>query len=331
MNVYEPGQRRRSKARERSMARQSKRGGMANLPSWRDKIPSISVPGLDADKRQRARVFASDLLWYVTHTRGVQLAFLGLIVLAFLAFTGSHVLQQQIFPNVWAVGVNLGDMTVDQASTALAIAWEENITIQLVDGDRAWSVEPRDLGMRIDTLKTAENARSVGMAGIPMGWNVAPVVSVDFNTAQNYLLDLTSSTDIPPYNAGYKWENGLLVGVAGTDGRMLNIPAVMDALTENLVQVVQSQRLELLMSPLAPDQTDPEPYLEDAQALVSQPFTLYGYDPFEDQMVSWSTSPEVFASWLEVGQNGLTLRDAAYSSFLEAQNRSLNYHGTEKR
>src|SRR5262249_55476215 len=61
------------------------------------------------------------------------------------------------------------------------------------------------------------------------------------------------------------------------------------------------------------------------------PFTLYGYDPFKDQTITWSTSKDVFASWLEAGPDGLTLRDDAYSAFLDAQNHSLNPDGQDLR
>jgi hypothetical protein len=327
MNVYEPGQKRRSKARERYQGRQTKRGSMAGAPSWRDKLPTVTLPGASADWPGRAVIFIRDLYWYVTHTAALLFGLAGLGLLIFALFVGSHLVTGRIFPNVWASGVYLGDMTVEEATTALTNAWDNTVRITLVHGDRTWEAQPAELGMSLDAQKTAEAARVVGMSGIPMSWNVTPVVSVAFTTAQNYLLDLTAETDVPPYNAGFQWQGDQLVGIAGKDGQMLDVASVMDTLTLDTVKVAETRRLDLVMTSIPPDNDDPEDALADAQSIASQPFTLYGYDPFKDETVSWSTSREVFASWLEAAPDGLSLRDDAYSTFLEAQNSSLNPDG----
>jgi hypothetical protein len=331
MNVYEPGQKRRNKARERYMVRQNKRGSMATSPSWRDKLPNVSLPGVDAEARQRAGIFVRDLMWYVTHSTTILLGLVGIGLLIFALYVASHLMGARIFPNVWAAGVNLGDLSVDEASAALTDAWENTIRIQLADGERTWTAQPAELGIHIDAQKTAEAARNVGMAGLPMGWGVAPVVSLDFNTAQNYLLDLTGETDMPPANAGFQWQGEELVGVLGVDGRMLDVARAMDDLSNDTAGVVNARHLELVMSSIPPDNADPEEALADAQAIAAKPFTLYGYDPFKDETVSWSTSRETFASWLEASPDGLSLRDDAYSLFLEAQTNSLNPDGQDVR
>lgn len=324
MNVYEPGQRRRNKARERYRVRQTRRGGMANRPSWRDRLPNLSLPDGSGDRLARARVVAQDALWYVTHSMALLLGVVGLALVVLAMYAGSHLVGGRIFPNVWAAGVPLGEMTVEEAAAVLTNAWDNQIRITLTQGGRTWMAQPAQLGMQLDAHKTAEAARGVGMAGLPMGWGVMPLVSVDFTTAQNFLLDLTAETDMLPYNAGFQWQGDTLVGLPGKDGQMLDVARVMDTLMGDPVMVAGTRRLDLVMASLAPDNDDPEDALADAQAIAGQPFTLYGYDPFKDETVSWSTSREVFASWLEAAPNGLTLRDDAYSAFLEAQNRSLN-------
>lgn len=327
MNVYEPGQKRRNKARERYMVRQTKRGSMATSPSWRDKLPNVALPGMSAGWPGRSTVFARDLFWYATHSVTILFGLVGLGLLIFALYAGSYLVSGRIFPNVWASGVYIGEMTVEEATLALRNAWDNTVRITLANGDHTWTAQPAELGMQLDAQKTAEAARNIGMAGIPMGWGVKPVVSVEFTEAQNFLLDLTGETDIPPYNAGFEWQGDELVGVPGKDGQMLDVASVMDTLTGEPVTVAETRRLDLVMSSMPPDNDDPKDVLEDARSVASQPFTLYGYDPFKDQSLSWSTSREVFASWLEAAPNGLTLRDDAYSAFLEAQNKSLNPPG----
>ena len=110
MNVYEPGQqKRRSKARERSMARQQRTHTVTSATSAvREKMPSVAIPGVDASFRARAGIFAQDLWWYIRHTRAIQIGIVAAFGLAFIFFTGSHVVTGRIFPNVWSAGVALG-------------------------------------------------------------------------------------------------------------------------------------------------------------------------------------------------------------------------------
>jgi lipoprotein-anchoring transpeptidase ErfK/SrfK len=105
---------------------------------------------------------------------------------------------------------------------------------------------------------------------------------------------------------------------------MLDTSLTMDTLQKKTIDVVQLGRLELSMSVIPPQQIDPEPYIKAATKFVSQAFTLNGYDPFTDQTTTWTTTKESLASWLEVGDDGLVLRDANYAAFLNAQIQSLN-------
>jgi LysM repeat protein len=314
MSGYESRERRPNRARERQMARQ-RRSGMTTSIGIRPHLPAGNG---------HIGLMLRDVLWYIIHTPQILMGIAGLFGVLFLLFIATHALAGRIFPNVWAVGVPLGDMTVENATAALNDAWDNHTLIQLADGDRHWQVSPADFGLKLDAEKTVESARSVGMAGIPLGYNVPPVVSLDFSTAQNYLLNLTSATDIAPVNAGYAWQDGQLNGVAGTDGRMLDIPRLMEKLMADPVQIAMTQHIDLLMTVIKPEVDDPKPLLQDAQTVASQPFTINGYDPFTNQTIAWSTTRDVLVSWLEAGQDGLTLRDSTFSVFLNAQNQSLN-------
>lgn len=313
------------RARERQMARQHRTASTAPLKdAIRGQLSGMAMPNLEASWIMRVRMVLQDLIWYVTHTRQIVLGIIGLVVLVFLLFVGSHVFSGRIFPNVYAINVPLGDLTVEEATAALQNTWANTYQIRLVDGDRMWTVKPSDIGLQLDARKTAETAKGAGMSGLPLGIGIKPFVSVDYNTANNYLLNLTTATDIAPYNAGYEWQNDQLVGVTGKDGRMLDTSLTMDILQNDTVDVVEFARLDLAMTVIPPDIVDPEPNLEAARKFVSQQFTINGYDPFTDKTTTWTTSKEALASWLEISTEGLVLREANYAPFLNAQIDSLN-------
>ncbi len=316
-----------NRARERQMVRERRKETLNVLTgsgAIKEKLSSISFPSARRQAgAQRFNLMARDALWYVTHTPQLLFGLIAVAVLIFLIFIGSHVFSGRIFPNIWALGVAVGDLTVDEAAAELTRLWDTNTRIKLVDGERQWSATPAELGLILDAQKTAEAARTVGLAGIPMGYGVQPVVSVDYLTAQSFLLDLTQSTDIAPQNATYAWQADSLQGVPGTDGRMMDVPNTVEALLDNTVVMVENRRIDLVMETLPPDVSDPEDYLDEARAFVNVPLTLNGYDPFLDQTISWSTNQQVLTSWLEAGETGLTLRESAFAPFFEAQTSSL--------
>lgn len=156
-------------------------------------------------------------------------------------------------------------------------------------------------------------------------------MSVDELKAQDFLLDLTAEVNVAPFNAGYEWQGDELVGIPGRDGRALDVPLTMQRILQDPSGISERHRLEIIMTPLAPDITDPTPNLEDARQVASQTFNFNGYDPFFDQSYTWNTTREVVASWLEAGRSGLTLRNEAFAPFVEAQNATLNSAGQPQR
>jgi LysM repeat protein len=127
-----------------------------------------------------------------------------------------------------------------------------------------------------------------------------------------------------PYNAGYRWEGDQLVGVPGSDGRFLDVAVTMEDLGENLTQVANQRRLDLVMTPMEPDIFDPAPYLEQARALTSQTFLLRAYDPFTNQTVAWTPDRDSFTSWLEAGVDSLSLREEDFAEYVDTQTATLS-------
>ncbi len=328
---YVPRRKKTSKVRERYVSRQRKRDPMATPGVYFASDNPMDAYGPVVIWRNRLTLLLRDAAWYVTHTPVILVGIVAAIALLFLIFTGSHLLQGRIFPNVWSFGVHIGDMTVEEAQAALTNAWDNQITIQMVDEDRTWTAKPSELGLRLNTQPIVETAKNIGMASIPMGWNIDPVVEVDYITAQNFMLDLSGGVEIPPYNAGYQLTGDRVVGVEGRMGRMMDVALTMESLTQNVISIVQNRRLDLIMIPLPPDVIDPEPFLEQAQELASQPLQMIGYDPFSNESMAWATTPETFVSWLEADAGGLTLRNDAFAPFLDAQNASLNTGGSQTR
>ncbi len=316
MNSNQSSRKRKGSARARHAARQRRRSATTEKSS-QSKASSVWW--------ERIKLLWRDIWWNVTHRPQLikMLGFVCVIVLGL--FVASHVFAGRIFPGVWSMGVYLGDMTVEEAESALLVAWFDEVRIELITGGQSmFSVSPAELGLQLNALQTAEAARSVGMSGIPLGYGVLPVVEIDYRTAQSYLIDLTDNVYIAPYEAGYEWSGEQLVTVDGRAGRMLDVASTMEHLLQAMEDIASSRRLDLSVSPLSPTVLDASPYLEEANVLASQDFHFTGYDPFTNEQVPWTATREEFTRWLAVGNSGLTLRDDEFRSFVDTLGASLN-------
>jgi lipoprotein-anchoring transpeptidase ErfK/SrfK len=270
------------------------------------------------------QVWLRDGLWYLTHRP--QFGRLAMIfgIVAFLFFVGSYLARGQIFPNIWVLGVNVGGMTVEEAQLAIAEYWAKDVQIDLlVEGESRLQVAPSQLGLQIDAFTAANQAKNIGMVGIPFGYGIEPTYSVDYQTAQGFLVQRSREINVMPFNAGYEMQNGSVVGIAGKDGRQVEIVETLDNLETDPAGVVYNRRLNIMTSPVEPDYSDPAPYLADVQQLVEQEFAVVGYDPVTDQSIGWGTTPDEFLSWIEVGSGGLSVREQSVRNFVDALNEQV--------
>lgn len=322
---YQPRRKRASRARERyeSRRRRESVAMVSRRPPVEIDPRIVQRLNITSARLERLTLSVRDLWWYATHLTRLREIVLGAVGIYAVLFIVFNLLQGRIFPNVYSMGVPLAGMTIDEAKAALVDAWNNDIKIELADGERRWFASPSELGLKFDPQPIAEAARAVGLAGIPFGWHVQPPVTLDEITAQNYLLNLTAQVEIPPRNAGYKFENNQVVGIPGSDGRMMDVGLTLETLKQLTIPTVLQRRLDLTMTVLEPEMSDPDTHMDAARNMITQPFAILGYDPFRDETISWATTPDVFASWIQATNEGLTLRDDTFAPFMEAQNASL--------
>lgn len=254
------------------------------------------------------------------HGRVIIIGFMLLLAVAF----GIHIVSGGIFLNVWSMGISLGGLSIDEATTRLVETWHDGYQIGIAGVDLVQAVAPSQLGLRLDARRTAEAARAVALAGIPFGYDIQPIVSLDTQVASDYLEALAPEVAIRPYNAGYDWEGAEFVSLPGKTGRELDIERTLAQLSEDFASVVSRQRIELVFRTLAPEVADPSRYFEAAHLLAAQPFSISAYDPYTNETINWTIPREDFVDWLEAEIDGLGIREAEIELFLDNQSRSMN-------
>lgn len=330
MDTYDPRRRQKAnRARDRHSARQRRRDGGMAVPreTPRDREPASHVAPVGTDFRRYVRagqLWVRDALWYARHNPNVWKIGLGAVASAILVFILWHVLGGKIFPNVWAANVNLGGMTVEQAEAALASAWVEDYRISLsVDGQPHSVIGPMEIGLMIDARATAEAAKAAGLAGLPFGHNVEPVVNFNYLVAEGFMLARAEEINTLPFDAGYDWVNGQVVGVPGRDGRELNVTGTLDLIQKMTDQIIGIRRFDVVTTPIPPAFVDPEPYIDTVRAITRGQFQFTSYDPFTDQASTWATAPQNVVKWLQAGDNKLVVREGEFRSFIRALNETI--------
>ena len=239
-------------------------------------------------------------------------------------FVSNFLMAGRIFPNVYAMGIAVGELTPAEAEAAIRQHWNYDLQIDItVDGEVLKIARPDELGLMIDASSMADSAKAVGPAGIPMGINIEPQISVSHSRAQSLLLDFTEAVYVPQYEAGYKWSGGRLITVPGRRGRHLDITESLRLLKERANDTVNYRRFELPTIPLNPTVLDSSPFLDQAILFLQNGVRLRGYDPFRDQMISFSVNQQQVAEWLTAGENGLSVRESAFRDFVDGENLKL--------
>lgn len=321
-DIGRPRKRKAKRARDRNLMRQQRRLAMMegrldggnNHAFFRNRFPSY-----DENKtvhRALAWLFSS---------RSPVAKLTTVVTISVLAFfIGSYVLSERIFPNVYAMGLPVGELTPSEAEALISQHWNANLTIDIrVDGEHVDWASPDELGLSVDASAMARGAKAAGVAGIPFGFNVDPIVSVSHSRAQTLLLDLTESIYVQQYEAGYKWSGGRLITVPGRRGRHLDIKQSLERLKETAADVVNEGRFELQTIPLSPTVLDSAPFLDEALVFLNKGIRLSGYDPFKDEIMSFSVNQQLAAEWLIAGENGLSVRADSFGAFIEEENQKL--------
>ena len=317
-----PGRRKAKRARERNLARQQRR-----LAMMEGQVAAGSghtflrryFPSYDEDK------FAHRALAWLFSSRSPVAKLTAVVAFLVVAFFVSNFLMAgRIFPNVYAMGIAVGEMTPAEAETALRQHWDINVHIDItVDGEILRKIRPDELGFAIDVSSMAAGARAAGLAGIPLGINIEPQLTVSHSRAQSVLLDLTEAVYVQQYEAGYKWSGGRLITVPGRRGRHLDITESLRLLKENAADVVSYGRFELQTIPLNPTVLDSSPFLDQAIVFLQDGVRIEGYDPFKDEMISFAVDQKQAAEWLTSGENGLSVRESAFRHFVDSENYKL--------
>ena len=236
------------------------------------------------------------------------------ILVGITAFCGWIFIQRMerlyrghIYPNVYALGVDLGGMSPQVAASALEKVADQLDVGQLVltDGESQWAYPWSMGGLKVDTEGTARAAYDVGRDG---SWrarvevwlayqDVAPRFLFDTTTARALLMELDQEVSQPAADPTLKLENGEIVIVPGEVGRVLDVPTTLTRLRE-VGGSPYRVHVPLTFETITPAELDATDVIADAESLISRQIMLMTYDVLTEETFRWTLGRDDIATWL---------------------------------
>lgn len=252
------------------------------------------------------------------HPTVTKILFLPITAFVFL-FLINLVFGSRVPPNVFIFDQAFGGLIYDEAVEQLESIWLQDTVIRLMDGNREWQATPADLGIELSARDTVETTNGIGLAGIPFGYWIDPIVSVNKEVMQNYLEGLAQDVYIDPINASYGWHDGKVQGISGQDGLQLDVEATIENIHKQPLEVLGSD-IELVTNTIPSAVTQPDIYLPLIQEMLITPFEVIAYNPFDDTRVTFIPEPQTIVSWFEASETGLAIRGTQLSDSINALN-----------
>lgn len=290
-----------SPARQRQKARERRRN---RRPMVAKQTDAETSPVLTINWRE---VMLSVIEQIRDHPKVIKIISVPILILITL-FILNWIFGGRVPPNVFILDQPLGGMPYKEAAKHLETRWSQDTSIRLVSNGRTWLVTPSELGLELDGLTSVEATNGIGLAGLPFGYWIAPVVSISEDTMRQYFEKLATEIYIAPTNARYEWKDGVVQGVSGQDGLQLNVEATMETILQDPMETHGSD-VELVTNTISPAVRQPDTYLPLIQEMLITPFEVVAYNPFDDTRATFVPQPQTIVSWFEAGETGLVIRE----------------------
>ena len=215
---------------------------------------------------------------------GVLLAAIVLVAVLF-SYESTH--AQTIYPGVSLEGVDLSDLTVDQAVVKIneGMAYPTQGKLLFTDGDAQWLYTPQELGFSLNPYTSAEEAFLVGRGegfaqnliiqstASQQGVQLEPTVVYDQRQAYAVLQGIAQQIDQPMIEASVGVNGTEIVAIAGQVGRQVDITASLEVL-EALLLERKDGLVPLVIKETEPAIMDVQAAADLAQQVLSAPLVL---------------------------------------------------------
>ena len=240
-----------------------------------------------------------------------------LFLLAIGLITGSYQLLYtgRVFPGITLAGVDLTNLTPEQATTALSqhLTYPTSGQVVFRDEDRLWVATPAELGLVLDTGSSIQRAYNVGrqgglltdLAGQLNAWQggltLKPVIVFDERVARGYLQNIAAQIDQPGIKTDLHLNRTEVVYTQGQTGRLLNVDATLASLLTQL-SALRDGEVQLVLDQQSAVVLDASAQAETLRQILSAPLTLFVPDAQPGDPSPRTIEPSSLAGMLTIGR-----------------------------
>ena len=222
-------------------------------------------------------------------------------------------IEQLNLPGVFVYDKPVGLNTYQETINQIDADWNLNRRINLIyenDPAISFSLSPAELGIWVDSQKTAEAAYSIGRSTKPFDDILAsiqeephivyPVLYFDEKIAKETLIKMDEELAIQAQDAQITYQDGQWIAIPGSEGRKIDIGITIDELYKNAFDILITGSAPIAMSYPMPTIVDLTPVLGEIDQVISQELSITAYDPIEDETFNWRVPIEIKRSWVSL-------------------------------
>jgi vancomycin resistance protein YoaR len=219
----------------------------------------------------------------------------------------------RIFPGISMAGVDLTNMTPEQATSVMSqhLTYPSSGQVVFRHGDRVWTATPAELGMVFDVGTSIQSAYNVGrtgglfndLAGQLNAWqgglDLKPAILLDERAAYGYLQNIAAQIDQPIIETDLHLEGTQVVYTQGQTGRLLNVDATLANLSTQLSSF-QDGEVQLVVEEQSPVVAEASVQASSLRQILSAPLTLYVDNPLGGDPGPWTIDTATLAGMLSL-------------------------------
>ena len=246
---------------------------------------------------------------------------IGILVFLFLLLSSITIFQltytERIFPGVYIHDISVGGLTIDEAADHLTRYYQFSdsgyLTLKYLD--ESISVEPGQLGIRLDAVSTAEEAYQFGRSFPLRKWvwqqalifaphiETTPVLVFNEPIAMDLLRQIGSKRNRPLVEAGLEVNGTQVTATPGQIGYVLDLNASLVAIHNRFIKP-NPGKIDLQVEQQYPSMMDANEFIPLAQDILDQSFILETPDDEGLLKRTWTITPENLAPMLVFKVNG---------------------------
>jgi len=227
-----------------------------------------------------------------------------------MGFVLYHEVYGLVYPGVKVAGVDIGGLTVEQASNVLDAAWNVDRRLLIQSDQQVWRDSPLAFGLWMDVGETAEKAHKIGRGpDAAIEWTrilvnkevaIDPVVQINLDLARERLEDVAFLINDTEAGNQIRFVSDKWEIASESGGRTFDTGQTLLNMASRPDLILLSGILTLSYDVAEEKSLIKSPGEQEALDMLNSDLKIRAYDPIRDEFYERSFAPEETSRWVNV-------------------------------